>query len=531
MTTHLEAVTQHNALTLVGSHDVVLDCTDNVETRYLLSDACAVVGVPLVSAAAVGLEGQLTVYCRDRCSGREAAAARTREGGANPAVLAVPAAGGRAATLGAQLDVAVTSLAPCYRCIFPKAPATKDCTSCARGGVLGPVPGVMGVLQALECIKVITGLGDTLAGRLLMFDAASAARPFAVVRLRGRDAGCAACGDHPHITRSTLAAYDYLQFTTGVVRGRAGGAACLLPAKASSAAAAAAVVDVAGSGGGGGIVLDDAVSAAARNASLHRGDGAPPWGTEATAAATATSGRHATSDRSPKAATSAAVTDPALHGDAPWALHEGAASTSRTKTALKHARERSTATATATAEAHPTYAHSAAAAVTLDVKAPVPRHARQAAPGRVTPAELYRSLRGGGGGGGAGEYALSVVLLDVRPRHLYAAAALRGSINVPLAELEERLLEVRAASAAAAVIATAASPAISSGRRCDGSGGGGSGASGTVPGAVYCVCSRGNDSQLAAMYLRAIGLPVAGDVLGGLERWREDIDSSFPKLV
>lgn len=79
---------------------------------------------------------------------------------------------------------------------------------------LGPVPGVMGVLQALECVKVITGLGDTLAGRLLMFDATSAVRPFSVVRLRRRDVGCAACGLQPQITAENVATYDYLGFTT-----------------------------------------------------------------------------------------------------------------------------------------------------------------------------------------------------------------------------------------------------------------------------------------------------------------------------
>lgn len=122
VTTHIDGVTQANALALVKAHDVVMDCTDNVQTRYLLSDACAVAGVPLVSAAAVSLEGQLTVYCRERCPGATPTQEKEDVKGTASSSKARP---------------------PCYRCVFPRAPAAKDCTSCARGGVLGPVPGVM----------------------------------------------------------------------------------------------------------------------------------------------------------------------------------------------------------------------------------------------------------------------------------------------------------------------------------------------------------------------------------------------------
>ena len=246
----------------------------------LLSDACAVEGVPLVSAAAVGLEGQLTVYCRERCAGLAAATGN--------------AAGAAAAGAAAA--------APCYRCIFPRAPAAKDCTSCARGGVLGPVPGVMGVLQALEGIKVITGLGDSFAGRLLMFDATSSKRPFAVVGLRGRDTGCAACGDQPQITRDAFESYDYRNFTSGGT----GAAACALPSGPSKPAAGAAAAAVT-FGDVGGYELDDAAAAAAKNASLVRGDGAPPWGTEGII-------KPSPPAAAARAATSAGVPDPALHG-------------------------------------------------------------------------------------------------------------------------------------------------------------------------------------------------------------------------
>ena len=167
----LEGLTNYNACDLVCRHTIVLDCTDNVPTRYMLSDACVLTYTPLISAAAVSLEGQLTVYNLNNDT-------------------------------------------PCYRCVWPKPPAAGDCTSCARGGVLGPVPGVMGVLQALEAVKVIAGLGETYDGKMLMFDACSAARPFTVMKLRKRDTEkCLACGE----SRAAIYVedYDYEAFTAG----------------------------------------------------------------------------------------------------------------------------------------------------------------------------------------------------------------------------------------------------------------------------------------------------------------------------
>lgn len=137
------------AAALVARYDVVLDCSDNAPTRYLLSDACAAADRPLVSAAAVGTEGQLTVYCHG-------------EDG------------------------------PCYRCLFPEPPAPGNCQRCADAGVLGPVPGVMGVLQALEAVKLLSGAGAPLSRTLLLFDAL--AGRFTSVRLRARSPDCAACG-------------------------------------------------------------------------------------------------------------------------------------------------------------------------------------------------------------------------------------------------------------------------------------------------------------------------------------------------
>jgi hypothetical protein len=113
-------------------------------------------------------------------------------------------------------------------------------------------------------------------------------------------------------------------------------------------------------------------------------------------------------------------------------MHDGAAASAAEKKTAKVAA--TTKKQPADAKAAEAVTKAAAAAVTLDVSAPVPRPARQAGPGRVTPAELHHALQGGGGGG--------VVLLDVRPRHLYAAAALHGSVSVPLSELEVRAVHV-----------------------------------------------------------------------------------------
>ncbi|KAI9175828.1 hypothetical protein H9P43_006192 [Blastocladiella emersonii ATCC 22665] len=152
-----------NALSVLKEYDVVLDCTDNAATRYLLNDACVLLGRPLVSASALRTEGQLTVY---------------------------HFAGG-----------------PCYRCLFPRPPPAAAVTNCADGGVLGPVTGMLGSMQAMEAIKVLlAGVHSaavpepvTYAGRMLAVDAW--AGTFRTVRLRVRQASCAVCGDTPTITR------------------------------------------------------------------------------------------------------------------------------------------------------------------------------------------------------------------------------------------------------------------------------------------------------------------------------------------
>jgi adenylyltransferase/sulfurtransferase len=177
------AVTPANAAVLVASYDCVLDCTDNAASRYLLSDAAAAARVPLVSGAAVGTEGQLTVLCGP-CADPETAA-------------------------------------PCYRCLFPTPAPPAHCARCADAGVLGPVPGLIGTLQAVEAIKLLTRAGEPLRGRMLLYDALSA-RPFYVTRTRPRDAGCAACGEEGKrleaLRGEALCAYNYAAFVAGAAQ-------------------------------------------------------------------------------------------------------------------------------------------------------------------------------------------------------------------------------------------------------------------------------------------------------------------------
>lgn len=142
------------ARALIPRYDIVCDGTDNFPTRFLLGDACHLLGRPLVSAAVLRFEGQLSVY---------------------------------QGHLGAQGDKAY----PCHRCLNPEMPPEGLVPSCSEAGVLGAVTGVMGTLQATEVLKLILGIGETLAGRLLLWDALDAR--FRTVTLR-RDPACALCG-------------------------------------------------------------------------------------------------------------------------------------------------------------------------------------------------------------------------------------------------------------------------------------------------------------------------------------------------
>jgi len=144
-----------NALSLVSDYDIVADCSDNVPTRYLVNDACVLSKKPIVSGSALGWEGQMTVYnCGEKC--------------------------------------------PCYRCIFPVPPNPETVTNCSDAGVLGPIVGIIGSLQALEVIKIIvTGL-SSFAGYLWLFDGFEARAR--TICLRDKLPGCAICGKDPTIT-------------------------------------------------------------------------------------------------------------------------------------------------------------------------------------------------------------------------------------------------------------------------------------------------------------------------------------------
>ncbi|XP_060790275.1 adenylyltransferase and sulfurtransferase MOCS3 isoform X2 [Neoarius graeffei] len=150
---HLQ-LSSENALQLIQQYDIVADCSDNVPTRYLVNDACVLSGRPLVSASALRMEGQLTVY--------------NYKGG------------------------------PCYRCLYPVPPSPETVTNCSDGGVLGVVVGVMGCLQALEVLKIASGQKSSFGQQLLMFDAQDGR--FRCIKLRAKQAGCVVCGEMPTVT-------------------------------------------------------------------------------------------------------------------------------------------------------------------------------------------------------------------------------------------------------------------------------------------------------------------------------------------
>ncbi|GAB4849678.1 Adenylyltransferase and sulfurtransferase MOCS3 [Ancistrocladus abbreviatus] len=162
-----EALRTSNALEIFSKYDVIIDATDNVPSRYMISDCCVLLGKPLVSGAALGFEGQLTVY--------------NYKGG------------------------------PCYRCLFPSPPPTTACQRCSDSGVLGVVPGVIGTLQALEAIKIGSGVGEPLSGKMFLFDALSGR--IRMVKIRGRSLQCEVCGENSAFTQAYFREFDYEKFT------------------------------------------------------------------------------------------------------------------------------------------------------------------------------------------------------------------------------------------------------------------------------------------------------------------------------
>jgi sulfur-carrier protein adenylyltransferase/sulfurtransferase len=154
-------LTSENALELFKNFDIIVDGTDNFPTRYLVNDACILLGKPNVYGSIFRFEGQVTVF-------------------------GMPDG-------------------PCYRCLYPEPPPPGLVPSCAEGGVLGVLPGIVGSIQAMETIKLILGTGESLKGRLLLFDAL--AMKFRELKLR-KNHSCPMCGDHPTITKLI----DYYEF-------------------------------------------------------------------------------------------------------------------------------------------------------------------------------------------------------------------------------------------------------------------------------------------------------------------------------
>ena len=151
---------------LLQGWDVIVDGADNFPTRYLVNDASVWHGIPVVHGSIFRFEGQVTLF-------------HPGEG-------------------------------PCYRCLFPQPPPPELAPSCAEGGVLGVLPGIIGSIQANEALKLILDRGDSLAGRLLLFDALGTTLDEVTVR---RNPDCPVCGDHPTITEYV----DYVEFCNAPV--------------------------------------------------------------------------------------------------------------------------------------------------------------------------------------------------------------------------------------------------------------------------------------------------------------------------
>ncbi len=160
---HPEGVTAANALALFSAYDIIVDGTDTFSTRYLNNDAAVLTCRPLVYGSIYKFEGQVTVFD--------------------------PARG-----------------APCYRCLFPESPTAGTVPNCGEAGVIGALCGVIGSLQALEAIKLITGIGQTLRGRLLTYDALD--QNFSTLKIP-RVPACRSCGPRPAITALDPARYDF----------------------------------------------------------------------------------------------------------------------------------------------------------------------------------------------------------------------------------------------------------------------------------------------------------------------------------
>jgi adenylyltransferase/sulfurtransferase len=158
---HEEALASENALEIFRDYDVIVDGTDNFPTRYLVNDACVLLGKPNVYGSIFRFEGQASVFWAEA--------------------------------------------GPCYRCLYPAPPPPGLVPSCAEGGVLGILPGAIGVVQATETVKLILGIGEPLVGRLMLYDALGMS--FREMKLR-KDPNCPICGENPTVTELI----DYEEF-------------------------------------------------------------------------------------------------------------------------------------------------------------------------------------------------------------------------------------------------------------------------------------------------------------------------------
>ena len=183
---------------LADGWDVIVDGADNFPTRYLVNDASVWHGVPVVHGSIYRFEGQVTVF-KPRAVARKGAYQDVRAPAARPSELTGRHVDG---------DSFGPEPGPCYRCLFAMPPPPELAPSCAEGGVLGVLPGIIGSLQASEALKLLLGIGDPLVGRLLLFDALTA--EFNEVSIR-RDPACPVCGEEPTITDYI----DYVEFCAG----------------------------------------------------------------------------------------------------------------------------------------------------------------------------------------------------------------------------------------------------------------------------------------------------------------------------
>jgi molybdopterin/thiamine biosynthesis adenylyltransferase len=150
--TYLERLDETNVAKIIADYDLIIDGTDNFPTRYLLNDAALLANKPVIHGSVFRFEGQLTIF-------------KPYEG-------------------------------PCYRCLYPEPPPPELAPSCAEAGVLGVLPGVIGLLQSVEALKLLLGIGDPLVGRMMMYDAL--AGEFSELKLY-RDPTCPACGEQAHL--------------------------------------------------------------------------------------------------------------------------------------------------------------------------------------------------------------------------------------------------------------------------------------------------------------------------------------------